>query len=244
MIRQPGVSVLLVLSAMSCWLWSGCDSDDGAPVDDAPIESRSGAADSASARNGDAMRNPTAPAAPNAQAALPPGHPPIGGGAPPADPSAAGDLKFTPPAEWTALPPTSSMRKAQYVMPRAEGDDADGELVVYYFGPGQGGPIDANLERWRGQMTTADGAPLPDDAVSHETFEASGMNVTLQTCVGRFAPSPMMGAPSQSPRDGYRMDAAVVETDQGPWFFKATGPEKTMAHHADALRKMLKSCRR
>jgi len=31
------------------------------------------------------------------------------------------------------------------------------------------------------------------------------------------------------PRQGYRMLAAVAETTEGPWFFKLTGPEKTIA---------------
>ena len=35
------------------------------------------------------------------------------------------------------------------------------EVVVYFFGKGQGGNVDANLARWKGQFSTSDGSPFP-----------------------------------------------------------------------------------
>ena len=46
----------------------------------------------------------------------------------------AGTLTFTKPAAWTERAPASSMRVAEFVVPRAPGDAEDGELIVYYFG--------------------------------------------------------------------------------------------------------------
>ena len=48
-------------------------------------------------------------------------------------------LKFTVPAGWVEEERTSSMRVAQYRLPKAAGDTEDASLVLYYFGQGQGG---------------------------------------------------------------------------------------------------------
>jgi hypothetical protein len=180
---------------------------------------------------------PSKPKAPDASgaAALPPGHPPV--------PGLTTELKFDAPADWKSQPPRSGMRKAQYVLPRAGADSEDGELVVYYFGPGEGGGVADNLNRWRGQFTTADGGPVGDDAVSQETFEAHGMRVTWMDVKGRFAPGPMPGMPATGPRDDYRMFAAIIETPTGPWFIKATGPLATMEQHAAGVRAFTASAR-
>src|SRR5438045_9253279 len=62
--------------------------------------------------------------------------------------SASGELKFKAPDGWTTDKPTSSMRVAQYKLPKAEGDNDDATLVLYYFGATQGGTAQANIDRW------------------------------------------------------------------------------------------------
>jgi hypothetical protein len=39
------------------------------------------------------------------------------------------------------------MRVAQYQLPAAEGDTEAASLVVFYFGAGEGGSVQANLDR-------------------------------------------------------------------------------------------------
>src|SRR6185369_2986306 len=56
-------------------------------------------------------------------------------GMPPPTSSVPGDLTFKAPDGWTSEPPSSSMRAAQYRLP---GESGDANLVVYYFGQGQG----------------------------------------------------------------------------------------------------------
>ena len=65
-------------------------------------------------------------------------------------------LSWTTPEGWVEEEPTNAMRKAQYRIP---GEAGDSELVVYYFGPGQGGDPMANCERWAGQFVQPNGAP-------------------------------------------------------------------------------------
>ena len=58
-------------------------------------------------------------------------------------------LTFAKPQTWTVRPAASSMRVAEFVVPKAAGDVEDGELIVYYFGGG-GGYVQANIDRWIG----------------------------------------------------------------------------------------------
>ncbi|MFO0837587.1 MAG: hypothetical protein U1D55_03610 [Phycisphaerae bacterium] len=190
-----------------------------------------------------------------ATGALPPGHPPLGVEPPSAAPPAASGLpsghppvagagqtlKFEAPETWKSTPPRSAMRRAQYVLPRAAADSDDGELVVFYFGPGDGGTVAANLERWRAQFTDDAGQPLGADAGSETTFQANSLTVTMLDVTGRYAPGAMPGMEEVGPRENQRMLAAVVQTPGGPWFFKATGPHATIGAQREALRKMLEN---
>jgi hypothetical protein len=136
-----------------------------------------------------------------------------------------GPIKAKVPSEWTVQTPTSSMRKFQYGLSKVAGDGEDGELVVFYFGPGQGGSVEANIERWIGQISQPDGSSSKDKAKTNKK-EIGGMPVTLVDVSGTYSAGMMSNAP---PRQGYRMLAAVAETTEGPWFFKLTGPEKTIS---------------
>ncbi len=71
-------------------------------------------------------------------------------------------LTFEPAPDWVVESPTSSMRKAQYRLPRAEGDAEDAECVVYYFGAQGGGGLEANIERWCSQFEQVDGSDSMD----------------------------------------------------------------------------------
>ena len=62
------------------------------------------------------------------------------------------ELRFKMPDGWVSESPSSKMRVAQYKLPKAEGDAEDASLVVYYFGPAQGGSVDANIDRWISQI--------------------------------------------------------------------------------------------
>ena len=62
----------------------------------------------------------------------------------------AGGVQFDDPSGWISAP--KPMRTANYTIPAAAGDARDGEMAVYYFGPGQGGGCEANVRRWLGQF--------------------------------------------------------------------------------------------
>ena len=162
------------------------------------------------------------PGHPGSGAGLPAGHPPIDPSnaqnvQPPAPAADEHPLRWTAPPDWRSVPPASSMRRAQFAVPGAAGD---GELAVFYFGQGQGGDLDENLRRWHGQFERTDAPP------TRESRTVEGLRVTITSATGRFNAGGM-GTPS-GPRDDWALLGAIVETPQGPWFFKLTGPRETI----------------
>ncbi len=137
----------------------------------------------------------------------------------------AAGIRWIAPAGWKAEGPRP-MRAATYSIPPVAGDSAGAECVVNYFGPDQGGGVDANIERWKGQMQGPDGKPAPA-SVAKRT--ANGIPITVIDSSGSYTGmgGPMM-APSK-PVPGYRLLGAIVEGPKGSVFFKLTGPAKTMA---------------
>lgn len=144
----------------------------------------------------------------------------------------AGSIELDLPKTWEKQDPSTSMRIAQAAIP---GPGGPGDFAVFFFGPGGGGPVDANIKRWVDSVETKD-QPKP------ETFEANGLKVTWVDAKGTLKASQMGPAPS-APLSDARLYGAVVEGPGGPWFFKATGPNKTLAPQRDAFVTMLKSVR-
>lgn len=133
----------------------------------------------------------------------------------------AGTLTYTTPQGWQKQPAASSMRVAEFALPHAEGDAEDAQLVVYYFG-GSGGSVDANLQRWVGQVQGS-GAPKKD------TRTINGLAVTLLDVSGTYVAETAPGASERHNKPNFRLRAGVVETSNGPYFIKLTGPAKTVA---------------
>ena len=153
--------------------------------------------------------------------------------------TSAATLTFSAPAGWKATGPSSSMRVAQFVLPRAAGDSGDAELVVYYFG-GSGGTVDANIERWLGQMQQPDGKP--SSAVAKRgTRTINGLKVTLVDVGGTYVAEMTPGSAQRHHSPNFRLRAAVIETANGPYFIKLTGPAKTIAASEKSFEAFLSS---
>jgi len=149
-------------------------------------------------------------------------------------------LKFTVPAGWVEEERTSSMRVAQYKLPRAAPDTEDASLVLYYFGQGQGGSTAANIERWISQMKQEDGIASKDKA-KEENLEANGLKVSTIDVAGTYVAETAPGSGAFLNKPGYRLRAAVVETPKGSYFVKLVGPEKTVAHWNESFLSYIRS---
>lgn len=164
-----------------------------------------------------------------------------GSQATPASPqNVSGNLSFKAPDGWVVEKPTSSMRAAQYKLPKVTGDAEDATLVLYYFGQGQGGATQANIDRWVSQIHQPDGSSSKERAKS-ETLTVNGLKVTTVDVVGTYSAEMSPGSGDFTSKPNYRLRAAVVETPKGSYFAKLTGPEKTVVHWDQAFRDYLNS---
>lgn len=135
-------------------------------------------------------------------------------------------VTFTPPSTWKDLGP-SGMRNANYTYGPFEGEADSATMAIFYFGPNQGGDPKANIERWIGQMQGPGGSDPHAHAKTQDT-KAGDLAVHWVEVEGTYMSGGMMGG-AVTPKEKYRMAAAVVEAPQGNLFFKLTGPEKTAA---------------
>ena len=154
--------------------------------------------------------------------------------------NASGDLHFKAPDGWVTEKASSSMRVAQYKLPRAEGDNDDASLVLYYFGATQGGTAQANIDRWISQMQQPDGSASKDKAKT-ETTTSNGLKVTTVDVSGTYTAEMAPGSGSFHHDPNYRLRAAVVETPKGNYFVKLAGPAKTIARWDQSYTDYLKS---
>jgi hypothetical protein len=150
--------------------------------------------------------------------------------------SAAG-IRWTAPAAWKAEAPRP-MRAATYTIAPAAGDAAGAECVVNYFGPGQGGGVDANVERWKGQVLGPDGKPA---AAKVERRTVRGIAITIVDASGSYTGMGGPMAASSKPMPNYRLLGAIAEGPGGSVFFKFTGPAKTIAAEQKQFEQLLAS---
>jgi hypothetical protein len=154
----------------------------------------------------------------------------------------AGALKFDAPPGWISKPPASASRVAEFTLPKADGDAEDAALTVFFF-PGQGGTVQANLDRWIGQFAQPDGSPSKNVAKTTK-LESHGLAVTLIDLSGTYVAEVSPGSTEHYNKPGFRMRAAVVETPDGPYFVKLTGPAKTVTRWDESFMTFLKSVRK
>jgi hypothetical protein len=148
-------------------------------------------------------------------------------------------LRYTVPNEWPRVPAPSDVRAAQYRIPRVPNDAEDGELVLFFFGKGQGGAAEDNLQRWYGQFNQPDGRTSKEAAVV-TIRTVNGLKVTLVDLGGTYKPGPM-GGNGGGARPNWRMLGAVIEGGSGPWFLKATGPNATITDAKPAFENVISS---
>src|SRR5215813_13650001 len=154
--------------------------------------------------------------------------------------SATGELRFKAPDGWATEKTSSSMRVAQYKLPKAEGDKEDASLVLYYFGARQGGTPQANIDRWISQMQQPDGSDSKSKAKT-ETQTVNGLKVSTVDVTGTYTAEMAPGSGSFHNDDNYRLRAAVIETPKGNYFVKLAGPAKTIAKWDQEYNNYLKS---
>jgi len=127
------------------------------------------------------------------------------------------------------------MRIATYIVPgAAPGEDA--ECAVFYFGPGAGGGVEMNLQRWQ------------DEFESVETRESKprtvgGIAIATLAVSGTYSGHTMRTDAAAGPHEHWALRGAIAQGPQGDVFFKLTGPAATVAAAAPRFDAMLGSIR-
>lgn len=150
----------------------------------------------------------------------------------------AGGVRWTAPAGWEPQPPRA-MIATSYVVPAVGGDTAPGECAVFYFGPGQGGTVDDNIVRWRGQVLGEDGKQAPAKIAKQQLpgltihrIDASG------TYTGLGGPMPF----NTRTVPGYRLLGAIIEAPDGnKLFVKFTALAKTVTANEKKFEQLIAS---
>jgi hypothetical protein len=172
---------------------------------------------------------PPAPGAGAESAPLPPA-PTAPAPAPDAVATSSG-ITWTVPAGWRTGD-ARAMRLATYII---GGNDPQrtGECAVFHFGPGLGGGVAENVDRWTGQFEAT-----PDFA--HREMTVKGLKVTRVEIAGTFL-APGVDMQSQGKLPGWKLLGAIVEGPKGSVFFKFTGPAGVIDRAADDFDSLLAS---
>ena len=149
---------------------------------------------------------------------------------------ADGNLNFTTTGTWESVKPKSRMLEYEIKVPREESDKRDGRLTIM----GAGGSIEANVARWEGQFSQADGTATKAK-VTEETVE--DMKVTMVDISGVYIET--MGGPFSGGKKvenpDFRVLAAIVQTpESGNYFVKLIGPKTTITANEKAFGEAIK----
>lgn len=140
------------------------------------------------------------------------------------------------PAGWTTAPASSSMRLAQYTISGPDGS-VGAEVVVYYFGKGQGGNVEANLQRWKSQFSVPDGSAAYENVTRDST---GAFPITVAEYRGTYARG--IGAGDEgAAKPGQSLVAMIAETPRGTLFFQLFGTTAAVTPQRDALVRFVRS---
>lgn len=141
---------------------------------------------------------------------------------------AGGHISLDIPKHWKQQQTSSRMRAAQFAI----GEKV--ELVVFYFGNGGGGSIQANIDRWVGQF----------EAEGREVERANGGSkqgdwemVTIKGTFNKSVGPPVMRKTIKMPNAAVL--GLILKSKAGNYFLKMNGPRDAVLAESDALIKSI-----
>jgi hypothetical protein len=141
---------------------------------------------------------------------------------------------FKRPQKWEWVETASPMRKAQLKVNDTDKKNS-AEVVFFHFGAGDGGGVQANVERWFSQFQE----PREKLGAKSEETKIGNHKVTFVRAEGTYM-SGMPGA-ARTPQPNSALRGAIIESDEGHVFIKMTGPAALVKSAEDDFRKMVES---
>ena len=124
-----------------------------------------------------------------------------------------GNFTFKASESWIKAP-SSPMGKAALNHGKKDGP----LLKFYHFGQGQGGGVNANLERWKRQFKEGEAKVTPEEKTYGE------QKLTIVTMIGTYMVGPRMSRDKVATPD-HMLLGAVIPHPSGDVFLKMTGKE-------------------
>ena len=153
-----------------------------------------------------------------------------------ADPASlkVGEFTFKAVDKWKTKEVPRMMSQGGFTLLTSDGTktiDAD----FYHFGAGQGGDLEANVNRWKGQFQP--GADGKEVKLERTEVLYGKRKVTYVVITGTFLSGSPMGA--KTPQPGSAMIGAILESGEGSVFVKFTGPEKEITASKETFKKLI-----
>jgi gluconolactonase len=149
----------------------------------------------------------------------------------------AGDIKvsefvFQAPEPWTDVTSGRQMRAAELKYD-LDGDE-DPVAIFFFFGPGQGGGVQDNIDRWKGMF---EGGPKAEEKIEMDkgVIVLVLTGTYLESSGGPFAPGP------KTPKPDHKMLAAILPSEQGAVFVRMTAPATVADTVRPAFEALIKS---
>jgi hypothetical protein len=127
-------------------------------------------------------------------------------------------LKFVAPKGWRLAETARPMSAGGFVQEEAPKLEA----TVFHFPNGQGGSVEANIQRW-----TAQYAAEPAPTVEKEALKAGDKEITLVTITGTYKGSSMR--PEPVPLKDHVTLAAIIPGPEGNVFVRLNGSKDDAA---------------
>jgi hypothetical protein len=145
-------------------------------------------------------------------------------------------LKSKTPDGWKPGKPATDMQRAVFSLPRVEGDPEDATVTVFFFGPGGGGGLDANVKRWKDQFK----APAGEKA-KVEKMKVGDVDITTVDVQGTFLFKARPMDPTAVEKPDFRLVGVYFGSKNGPYFMRFVGPAKTVEKHKKEFDAWLKN---
>jgi hypothetical protein len=140
-------------------------------------------------------------------------------------------ISLKAPDAWKRTKPLSSYYVAEFTLPRAGNDTADGRLLVSVGS----GSIDTNIDVFKGEFDAV------GEYAKRQQKEVAGFRVTFIDVAGGYIGGQHGQAAPAVAQPGYRMIIAVIPVGKQLHFVKAVGPQQTIAAHAEAINAFIAS---
>jgi len=148
-------------------------------------------------------------------------------------------LESRTPADWQEEKPVSRTRLYQFWLSPIGDDKDNAEVVIFYFGEGQGGSAEDNIKRWKGFFVPPEGKRIGDVA-KVQKMKVGAVPVTYLDIHGTFSFRPFDPNAKTTLRANYRMLGVAFESKKGPYFIRMVGPADTVAYFKKGFDEWLK----